>query len=628
MGVRRVSDENITDIDDARRRRFEAGLEIADEVSIRREIRRLRPGDPFMECKPGAWKALADEYGLPPHCPVIPLGRDGDTCFVLNTFGTVSTLTANNSKKGQIQFIFGNLTCYAVWAWPRWNAKAEKFEDNFNADAAARSLIEACTEKSERHGAWDMVDKVRGRGLWVGEDNRLIAHLGDCVLVGGVEARKPSEIGGYLYPKRPSIKPPAKVKPKGGDGGPGHELLGMLQTWNWSRPEVDPILLLGWMGQGYLSGALKWRSVAYITGGFGTGKSTLLDLINNTLGGLAIKAEDATAPSIYRMLNNDASAVILDENEASEDDRKERGLLKLAREAASGSLVVRANQSGGASEFRARSSFLFASINPPGLQPQDYSRMAILNLRPIEKLMARAEWANADALAEIGRDILRRLIDDYHRIIGLIEIFRAALVTGGHSGRGGDTFGTLAAISHAILYDDDPDYAQLDEWARLLAPHSLAELELATDGWTDCLDQLLNAQPDALRNTPHKSVGAMLADYRDQKIEPHLYDGGAESVDTRMRKMLASVGLGLIQPKSGAMGFETAELFVPASHPATSALFAGSIWHGRGVYISSLRQAPRGMWRTVKGNVGIQKKSGIAINLNLLTERTEDDDCE
>jgi hypothetical protein len=49
----------------------------------------------------------------------------------------------------------------------------------------------------------------------------------------------------------------------------------LLRTWNWKRPALDPVLLLGAIGQGYIGGALPWRSNVWITGGRGTGKSAL-----------------------------------------------------------------------------------------------------------------------------------------------------------------------------------------------------------------------------------------------------------------------------------------------------------------------------------------------------------------
>lgn len=614
------------ELDDIRRDRVKSQMS-QSEISVSAQMRALPKLNPiFMKKQPGQWFNDADELGLPPHCPVKPLGRDGDACFLLSAAGTVSRITPNASKRAVVEFLFSPYDNYVRWAWPRKTAK-DKFIDNFDSDDVIAALVKACTVKSLREGAWDNIERVRGTGAWTvaDDDPRLIIHLGDVVLTPDGE-REPCEYSGHLYPRRPAIDEPWPERLAGGDGGPAQEMLDILRTWNWDRPEFDPLLMLGWIGMAMMGGALKWRSVVYVNGGFGTGKSSMLGTVCAVLGKLAIKAENATAPAIYRMLNNDASAVILDENEASEDDRKERGLIRLAREAASGALVVRADPSGGAAEFRARSAFLFGSILPPALDPQDYSRMAILTLRPIEN-PSSGPMQDYARLARMGRQIFKRLVDDWERWQIVFNQFRSAFIEAGHSGRGGDTFGTLAAFAHVMLFDDGPDQKDLDEWSKWLSPASLQELELATDAWRDCLNHIFGQQPDALRNASWKSVGAILDAYRNGEM---IYEGGDEilTAETKARKALNLVGLSLIQPRVGAMGYDTAQLFIPAAHPALAKLFTGSKWAGRGVWSAALRQAPRHLWKPVKATFDAQKFSGVAFRLVDIVGDGKDDESE
>ncbi len=611
------------DIDEKRRARVKAQMS-KREVSVTAELRAIpKVGPMFIGLAAGGWQSRADELGLPPHCPVTPLGRDGDQCFVLSACGTVSRITPSAAKRALVEFLFAPYDNYVRWAWPRKVAKG-KAVDNFDSDDAIAAIVRACTLKSLREGAWNNVERVRGTGAWTLDDGRLVIHLGDQVMTpDGV--KDPCEYGGHLYPRRPAIDAPWAERLAGGDGGPAQELLHLISSWNWDRPHLDPLLMLGWVGMAMMAGALHWRSVIYITGGFGTGKSSLLATVAGVLGKAAIKAENATAPAIYRMLNNDASAVLLDENEASDDDRKERGLVRLAREAASGALVVRADPSGGAAEFRARSAFLFSSILPPGLEPQDYSRMGILSLRPLANPQG---WGgvNVARLSEIGRQIFRRLIDDYPRWERVYQTFRTRLIESGHSGRGGDTFGTLASFAHVMLYDDAPEPDTLDEWAGWLSPQSLQELELATDAWRDCLNQILGAQPDAYRTATQRSVGAVLQAYRDGAFK---YEGGDDtsSAEAKARKALNQVGLSLIQPRIGADGWGTAQLFIPAAHPALAKLLAGTKWAGRGVASSALRQAPHTVWKSIKASFDAQKFSGVAYTLAAILPAEEKEDA-
>lgn len=613
-----MSDEPIN-LDEKRKTRVKSQMS-KREISINADMRAITKVNPkFINLDAGCWKPKADDLSLPPHCPVTPLGRDGDRCYVLTACGTVSFITPSAAKRALVEFLFAPYDNYVRWAWPRKTAK-DKIIDNFDSDDVIAALVKACTLKSLAEGAWNNVERVRGTGAWLLDDGRLVIHLGDKVLTPEGE-KEPCEYGGHLYPRRPAIDPPWKERLPGGTDSPAGELLAKFRTWHWDRPEFDPLLMLGWVGMAMMSGALAWRSVVYVTGGFGTGKSSLLGLICAVLGKAAIKAENATAPAIYRMLNNDASAVLLDENEASDDDRKERGLVRLAREAASGALVVRADPSGGAAEFRARSAFLFSSILPPGLEPQDYSRMGILSLRPLLN-PSSGPGVNVAEMNEIGRQIFRRLIDDFPRWERIYQIFRARLIEAGHSGRGGDTFGTLASFSHVMLFDEDPDPAQLDEWARWLSPSALQELELATDAWRDCLNQIMGAQPDAYRQSGAKSVGAVLQAYREGAETTH--NGEViETADAKARKLLNQVGMSLVQPRVGADGWRTAQLFIPAAHPALSKLLAGTKWAGRGVASSALRQAPHRIWKPIKASFDAQKFSGVAFDLKAILPEAE-----
>lgn len=609
------------DLDEKRAQRVKAQMS-GGEISIQAELRAIQKESPTFNGSPaGVWPP--DELGLPPHCPVTPLGRDGDQCFILTACGTVSRITPSAAKRALVEFLFAPYDNYVRWAWPRAVKKGKKV-DNFDSDDAIAALVRACTLKSLREGAWNNVERIRGTGAWMLDDGRLIIHLGDKIITPEGE-RDPCEYGGHLYPRRPAIDPPWKERLPGGTDSPAQALLAKFETWNWDRPHLDPRLMLGWVGMAMMSGALNWRSVVYITGGFGTGKSSLLGLICAVLGKAAIKAENATAPAIYRMLNNDASAVLLDENEASDDDRKERGLVRLAREAASGALVVRADPSGGAAEFRARSAFLFSSILPPGLEPQDYSRMGILSLRPLINPSV-GPGVNVAEMNEIGRQLFRRLIDDWERWQECFNIFRAALIGAGHSGRGGDTFGTLASFAHVMLHDEKPDAAALDEWAGWLSPAALQELELATDAWRDCLNQIMGAQPDAYRGLGAVSVGAVLQAYRENAMTT-LNGDVIETADAKARKALNKVGLSIVQPRVSADGWKTAKLFIPSSHPALSKLLAGTKWAGRGVASSALRQAPHKIWAPMKASFDAQKFSGVGFDLAAILPELEQEDA-
>jgi hypothetical protein len=163
-----------------------------------------------------------------------------------------------------------------------------------------------------------------------------------------------------------------------GAAGGGHPCGELLRTWNWKRPALDPVLLLGAIGQGYIGGALPWRSNVWITGGRGTGKSALngrpdegQGIIPQLYGEALFRTGNTSAAAIRQSLKNSTVPVMIDEAEAGADNRKITEVVELARVASSGDKMHRGGQDHQAHEFTLQSPFWFSSINIPPLEGSD-----------------------------------------------------------------------------------------------------------------------------------------------------------------------------------------------------------------------------------------------------------------
>lgn len=624
------------------RRREAAGRIETRPMSISAQIRALVPGKALMGLPPGSTERDEDNCGLPPFCPVKPLGRDGDDFFFLNAAGGVSTLTPSSAGKGHIDAVFAGQWNWLVWAWGQkvFIKEADggggwKYKDNYNAEQARVALFEAATRK----GAWNMVDNVRGRGAWRGEDGSLVLHVGDALLIDGFMEQQCGEYRDKLYPMRPPTPRPAEQdQPAGGDSC-GSMTLDLLKTWNWSRGELDAKLMLGWVCAAMVGGALEWRATVFLTGDKATGKSTLQKVVSGLLGGALISAVETTAAGIYQLLQNDSLPVAVDELEADADVRKAKAVVELARVASSGGRMLRGGQDHHGRQFDLRSPFLFSAINAPPLQPQDRSRMALLELKELTKMAARPQ-VDMTELRQTGRELMHRVCKWWPRLDDLLQAFREALMDearGRHDGRGADTFGTLAAFAHIALSDDMPTEAELDQWARLLDARKLAEFEAATPNWKMCLRHVLQAQPDVFRtNYSRRSIASVLMAVRARHDET----GDDVLTPEKARKQLWEVGVGLIWPKGAGQRFEDGWLFIPNDHPLLNKLFFDTKWQGAtgggGVWTTALRQSPdwnaatgEGVHRKGTGTVGGLKLRGTLISLasifDAVGERDEDD---
>ncbi|PHS25483.1 MAG: hypothetical protein COA84_07655 [Robiginitomaculum sp.] len=590
---------------------------------LKAEIADLTPGKALAGVKPGDWDP--DQWGMPPNAPVTPLGFDGSIYYFLDAKGCVTELTPSKCGKSYIQDLFSPAYQYPRWAWPQ-RSKEGNYQDNFDQQKALAHLFAAAANK----GSWSAIEKVRGRGAWVSDDGRLILHTGREVLLDGFEDLGCGEMDGYVYPSRPPVMKPAENAQPAGTDGVGDLLLSLFQSWYWARPTLDSHLILGWVGAAMLGGALPWRPVVFVTGDAAVGKSSLQSVLKFVMGDLLLQAEDTTAAGIYQAMKQDSLPVAIDEAEAEADTRKAQALIKLARIAASGGSLHRGGADGTGSRVIVRSCFMFSSINAPSLLPQDRSRMAMLDLRPVPK-GAEEPQLDAAELREMGTQLLRRLVDWWPRLNDVLHQFRSYLKSeAGHNGRSADIFGTLAAFAHMAIHDDAPDQKTLKWWGEMLDAKRLVEFESVTPNWKNCWRHMVSVPVDAYRGSAKRSVQEVFEAWRlATKQGRYAQDDDREWADiARVRRELVRVGLGVVFPKGKPEDFNSAQLLIPNSHPALATLFQNSIWQGQpgahGVWVTALRQSPNTLWKSGTGRIGGAVTRGTLISLKDFIEAAGD----
>ena len=575
---------------------------------------------------PGKW--VPNRYGVPDDLPVKCLGVDGKIFWFLDTIGQLQPLEAGEFGQGVLTALFMGRHHYLYWGWPRHNMKDQVTA--WRAEKVREDLMAACAAK----GPWTAVERVRGRGAWKGAKGGLILHTGTELWIDGRE-QPTGELGRFVYPKRPPILQPWPTRIDE-DANPCALLVQLFRRWNWARPDVDPVLLVGWVGAAFLGGALPWRPTVFITGDKATGKSTLQNIIHKLLGGWLIQSADTTAAGIYQRIGQDSVPVSVDELEAEADSRKVKAVLKLARLAASGALMLRGGGRHQGSEFNARSGFIFSSINAPPLEPQDLSRMALLRLWrldvdaplptviPDDELEAMPEdmrpekpVISDELLERLGSMVLRRLVDEWHRFQATFEAYRNELRQAGHDGRGQNTFGTLLGCADLIIGQsceciDGPMGEDLTIWRERLKAASMSEFEDAAENWRLCLSHLLTAPVEAWRNGAKLTVGRVLLDFFGNSVAQ---TGTYEET----RDKLEQAGVTLQRPSARGDPYWMA---IPNQNPLLGRLFQGTKWAGEpgaGVWASALRQGPRGaLWDTGQARVNGDKCKCTLISLSAL----------
>lgn len=522
-------------------------------------------------------------------CPVTPLGVNGDLFYFLDRHGQLRQTKAE-MKASQILGYFGAVDLLKT-RFPAFN----KGEDTpargkFNSQAANFAMIEAAFER----GLFNPDGAVRGVGAWTDDSGNLVYHCGDR-LVTADGTREPGRIDGRIYPAYPPIPGPAPGPVR---GNPAQDLYDLLATWNWARPDLDPMLALGMVGIQMLGGALAWRPAFWFTGDKASGKSTLHELIRWLHGdhGL-VQSSDPTKSGITARLGHSSLPVAIDELEpGDEGSRREGDIITLARVASSGGQWLRGTADQKGASGNVYSSFMFSSILIPGaLGAQDRSRLIVLGLYPPpagspKPAIDPRRWR------ERGAQIRRLLIDRWPSWPERLELWRAALAAHGLQGRDSDNWATTAAMAQMMIDADLPSADHLDAWARRIAFGARAGIDEIGSNAEDMLTHLLGQPFDVYRRGEIWLVAHWLMVAGQLPAAPDALVAGTDGamIDDWRRQEAAKMAnekLAKIGLRVRGAG-EAAALFIPNKPlPGLKALFRGSAW-ADGVWSQAARRIP------------------------------------
>ncbi|WP_407155191.1 hypothetical protein [Bradyrhizobium sp. STM 3557] len=599
-------------------------------------IRKARRDDPPPMTPRGpndvlAGKWNADMYGMPSdpgcECPVEPIGFEGGSFYLIDSRGQFRSMSASDMNQVGIQDLFSQAPNYPKWMKPRWHVPKGTDPDtgkpfppkikSFEADEIKEVLFYACSMR----GFFSPADRMRGRGAWTWRTGNIVYHAGDAlweIQNGKFVDRATGVHENKLYPRLAPIPEPW-TQPISPEENPAGKLLQIFRKWNWTRPEVDPVLLLGWIGCAILGGALDWRSSVLILGDWGTGKSTLQDNILAVFGDALMRTADTTAAGLYQAMAHDCRPIALDELEPDSDPRKLNAVTHLMRTSASGDIGQRGGPTKGeASKFQMKSAFLFSAINNPLHAAQDLSRCAVLRLGPINRNQPMPPAIDAETT---GPMMIALMMQGWGQGgIGFNQArarFMRALEEGGHAPRGQKQYGTLLACAWLLL---GPELsAELDvklgpdedlHWAELLAANALPEVEDAKPNYRQCVDKILTTPVLAWRNSQRNTIGQVLQELRTTDDEGNARPEEAQLDRGTAKRDVMIAGFGLFSVPEIVAGVMRSEritlaaacerynlpaagwvLAVPNASPKVAAHLAGTEY-AQGGWKDALRQCP------------------------------------
>jgi putative DNA primase/helicase len=388
---------------------------------------------PVPEPAPAA--AAPPPVDLPSSAPFVCLGFDGDGYFYLpHSTGQVIRLSGSGHTSTNLL----RLAQLSYWE-VLYPAKT-----GVNWSSVASSLFSA-----QAHvGVFD-ADRIRGRGAWL-DDGRTVFHLGDRLIVDSephsVLTPPPTR---FFYEQARRLDGPSATPLSDEDA---MRIQTIAERFRWELP-ASSHFLTGWMVLAPVCGALSWRPHIWVTGGAGTGKTTILKTFMRPLmGGVFQSATGGTTEAGLRgTLKSDAIPVVFDEFDQNEAKDKAivQNILALARIASSeGGRIYKGTPAGGSTSFEIRSMFCVSSINVALIQKADIDRFCVLGLR--KDPMDKSEWLDFEreilsvATIDNGRALIARTLCQLPVITQNARTLAQAL--GRRFGqRFGDQHGTLLA---------------------------------------------------------------------------------------------------------------------------------------------------------------------------------------
>lgn len=404
------------------------------------------------------------------------LGHDKDHIYVFQNEKRMIT------RRGEASWDKNALLTLADLNWWEMHFAGEK---GMNKDMAVNWIIRTANKR----GFFDP-GRCRGRGAWL-DEGRIVYHFGNSLMVDGVHMGLTEIKSHYVYEQGVRLGLPSETALTAEEG---KGLYNLATKFRWSRP-ASAMLLSGWCAIAPVAGALRWRPHIWLTGGAGSGKSTILnEYIHFLMNGMDLFAQgNSTEAGLRQTLGADALPVLFDESEQNNEREQNRvqGILALIRQASteSAAKTLKGTTHGSAMNYHIRSPFCLSSIQVGMKHQADYERFAILALRPKKETEdAAAEWkVLSAAISELHADktlparLLRRSLELLPITLINIGVFAAAAASRFGSQREGDQYGALLAGAWSLVSDKEVKSGEAErmidryDWADYLENHEIEE---------------------------------------------------------------------------------------------------------------------------------------------------------
>lgn len=387
---------------------------------------------------------------------IVPLGYDDGRFYYYSKFTNQIKMLRDRDHTKNAQMGIAPIE------W--WLSKFQTSTGKVDWDEATSYMMQSCRNV----GIFDK-KKIRGRGCWV-DDNRFVLHLGDRLIVDGATVDLAAFRSNYVYQAAPRKKAPSNALTATEAKG----ILEAAKAFQWDMP-ASAALLAGFCVLAPICSSLEWRPHAWITGGSGSGKSTVFDMfVRPVIGDMGIYSSlESTSAGLTQKLKSDGFPVVFEEFDPSKNKRsdieKAQGFFNLMRLASDDSdiEILRGSANGESVTYNVNSMFCLIGIQICTDEQAVLNRTAQLSLksRPMktseQKTSNKKQWdlvkktldEKVFSIENLSSRVLARTLGMIDIIQHNIKVFRSAATKHFGSSRYGDQYGTLLAGAYALVND-------------------------------------------------------------------------------------------------------------------------------------------------------------------------------
>lgn len=411
---------------------------------------------------------------LPPDHPVKPLGKNGNVSYFA-VGGQLRSYTPKELSRNPVSELYSNIVgpkgygmeiLYSTF--PRYR-KIKMGDEMFKVPTPPRFAAEHATDTllsaASYAGAWNPMDKERAVGAYPYGADGVILHRGDkliCVTDGDT---KTHELGlfnhdgsDYFYTGHEPL-PAVPTHKKDNMNWYIGQVFEVIKKWNFAN-QTDDIaarLVMGWIAQSFICGALKTRGNLWITAPSGHGKTELGALIEIIVGKLLLSGGDITPAGISQTIGRGRNPFKLDDfvNKYKQFGDALSGVLELIKIAHTGDTIRRGGQDGKSTQYSMHSAFLCSTVViPPQADGEIRSRFIEIRLAKLPETPpddTPTQLYDPELMATCGGAILQKIITLWGDFAETLTGWESRLLSMGATHRQKSVMGPLLAMGDLVL---------------------------------------------------------------------------------------------------------------------------------------------------------------------------------